>query len=189
MYSSVQLSTAQRRAHLISELSTIFPIEPLDSGDLLFSICGVPLRNASSETSDKAHASSLPTKPLLIDDDTTASALGFCASCLTQLAQYLSIPLHYPLRCLGSRSLILDQISQIKGPKHFPLYAKGVDRYRFEYAVFLLNKDIEQLMLENGISVLDLRQTLPNLKLLLLTLSTEIVDHRAIASNRSVDRR
>lgn len=25
----------------------------------------------------------------------------------------------------------------------FPLYSKGVDTYRFEYAVFLLNKDIE----------------------------------------------
>jgi hypothetical protein len=25
----------------------------------------------------------------------------------------------------------------------FPLYSKGVDAYRFEYAVFLLNKDIE----------------------------------------------
>ena len=25
----------------------------------------------------------------------------------------------------------------------FPLYTRGVDTYRFEYAVFLLNKDIE----------------------------------------------
>lgn len=25
----------------------------------------------------------------------------------------------------------------------FPLYSKGVETYRFEYAVFLLNKDIE----------------------------------------------
>lgn len=29
--------------------------------------------------------------------------------------------------------------------RSFPLYAKGVDHYRFEYAVFLLNKDIEQV--------------------------------------------
>lgn len=27
----------------------------------------------------------------------------------------------------------------------FPLYSKGVERYRFEYAVFLLNKDIEMV--------------------------------------------
>lgn len=27
----------------------------------------------------------------------------------------------------------------------FPLFSKGVDTYRFEYAVFLLNKDIEMV--------------------------------------------
>ncbi|KAF8319938.1 hypothetical protein DL93DRAFT_2074226 [Clavulina sp. PMI_390] len=27
----------------------------------------------------------------------------------------------------------------------FPLYSRGVDTYRFEYAVFLLNKDIEMV--------------------------------------------
>jgi hypothetical protein len=27
----------------------------------------------------------------------------------------------------------------------FPLYSKGVDTYRFEYAVYLLNKDIESV--------------------------------------------
>ena len=29
----------------------------------------------------------------------------------------------------------------------FPLFSKGVDTYRFEYAVFLLNKDIEMVSL------------------------------------------
>jgi hypothetical protein len=29
----------------------------------------------------------------------------------------------------------------------FPLYAKGVERYRYEYAVFLLNKNIETVRL------------------------------------------
>ena len=31
----------------------------------------------------------------------------------------------------------------------FPLYAKGVDRYRFEFGVFLLNKNIEQVHLHD----------------------------------------
>ena len=72
----------------------------------------------------------------------------------------------------------------------FPLYSKGVDTYRFEYAVFLLNKDIEmvsdsfckahwdciadlltQLMADRNLRALDMRQTLPNLKNLLLTLT------------------
>lgn len=54
----------------------------------------------------------------------------------------------------------------------FPLYAKGVERYRYEYAVFLLNKNIETLMQEANGRLLDLRHTLPNLKVLLLTLSS-----------------
>jgi hypothetical protein len=66
----------------------------------------------------------------------------------------------------------------------FPLYAKGVERYRYEYAVFLLNKNIEmvsprnecmanrQLMQEASIKMVDLRHTLPNLKSLLLALSS-----------------
>lgn len=54
----------------------------------------------------------------------------------------------------------------------FPLYSKGVERYRYEYAVFLLNKNVEVLMQEANIRLLDLRHTLPNLKVLLLTLSS-----------------
>jgi hypothetical protein len=70
----------------------------------------------------------------------------------------------------------------------FPLYSKGVDTYRFEYGVFLLNKNIEmvrlnlqfstvspnglsQLMAERDLRALDIRHTLPNLKNLLLTLT------------------
>lgn len=33
----------------------------------------------------------------------------------------------------------------MKGPRAFPLYGKGVDQYRFDYGVFLLNKNIEQV--------------------------------------------
>ena len=76
----------------------------------------------------------------------------------------------------------------------FPLFSKGVDTYRFEYGVFLLNKDIEmvgslhlksvnvlnyilQLMSERDLRALDMRHTLPNLKNLLLTLSHDINIH------------
>jgi hypothetical protein len=72
----------------------------------------------------------------------------------------------------------------------FPLYSRGVDTYRFEYGVFLLNKDIEmvrespsvlidccgsaaptKLMADRDLRALDMRHTLPNLKNLLLTLT------------------
>jgi hypothetical protein len=38
----------------------------------------------------------------------------------------------------------------------FPLYAGGGDQHRFDYAVFLLNKDIEQVTLDlNGLMIVN----------------------------------
>lgn len=56
----------------------------------------------------------------------------------------------------------------------FPLYSRGVELYRFEYGVFLLNKDIEQLLKKQGLPVLDLRHILPNLNSLTLTMSSPL---------------
>lgn len=85
--------------------------------------------------------------------------------------------------------------TEVRSPacSRFPLFSKGVDTYRFEYGVFLLNKDIEmvaislsshalfltgahkflntQLMSERDLRALDMRHTLPNLKNLLLTVT------------------
>ena len=38
---------------------------------------------------------------------------------------------------------VVDAILMLGFPTRFPLYSKGVDTYRYEYGVFLLNKDIE----------------------------------------------
>ncbi|GAA5910087.1 hypothetical protein JCM8208_000951 [Rhodotorula glutinis] len=154
-----------RRTQLITLLSHIFPIEPvLPSSSskaplppLLFSIVGLALPNSSY--------------PPSYTDDSLSSALGYAAHVTHLVAAYLGVPLCYPLRCRASRSVVVDEISMMKGPRAFPLYGRGVDRYRFDYGVFLLNKNIEQLMYSQGLTVLDLRNTLPNLKTLILSLS------------------
>lgn len=169
VYQSIRLSASQRRAGLIGELSSIFPIDLVDASNVLFSICGLALPNGDFE----AQQALLRSTGLDLDDDQISSALGYVAQAVQLLAAYLTVPLYYPLRCVGSCSLVQDPISQMKGPKIFPLYSRGVDRYRFEYAVFLLNKDIEQIMLEYNIGVMDLTQTLPNLKNIYLTLSSD----------------
>lgn len=194
----------QKRSELIGHLSTIYPIEPISSGDdpLLFSIAQIILPNlepnqpiASSlinsnnfkssslllSTSNPVTSLSKPTagflqlfKPFdLADDDRIVStALGFVSHLTKLLSIYLAIPLPYPLSLIGSRSLVSDFVSRISGPRSFPLYFKGVDRFRFEYAVFLLNKNIERIMYHQKVVVSDLRHTLPNLKNLLLTLES-----------------
>ena len=113
----------------------MFPIDlaPDDgaSSCLLFTILALPLPNSSF--------------PPSFSDDTLSSALGYTAQVVSTLSVYLGVPLHYPIQCLGSRSAVVDLISVMRGPRAFPLYGKGVDRYRFDYGVFLLNKNIEQV--------------------------------------------
>jgi hypothetical protein len=95
-----------------------------------------------------------------VTEEAVATALGYVGQVVQLLAAYLGKSLVYPVTCVGSRSLIRDGISAMVGPRmcespaylvysytehvvRFPLYSKGVDTYRFEYGVFLLNKDIE----------------------------------------------
>ena len=51
-----------------------------------------------------------------------------------------------------------DSIMLIHALDRFPLFSKGVDTYRFEYGVFLLNKDIE-LVCTLVIHILEARLT------------------------------
>jgi UV radiation resistance-associated gene protein len=141
-----------QRRRICEELLHIFPIEPT-SQSLLFTIIGLPLPNTSFDE---------------LDEDVLAAALGHVARLVDMLQYYLSVPLPYPITPYGSRSIIRDQISTLADSQRtFPLYIKGTVRYRFDYAVFLLNKNIERLAESQGLKVIDIRHTLPNLKYLL----------------------
>ncbi|KZV74716.1 hypothetical protein PENSPDRAFT_732098 [Peniophora sp. CONT] len=160
---------APRRAALVAMLAWLFPIELRSPPDLLFTILDIPLAIPAGATD--------PAPPLTlaahkdVNEDTVASALGYAALVVGLLAAYTGISLVYPVTFIGSKSVIRDGISAMVGPRMFPLFSRGVDTYRFEYGVFLLNKDIELLMAERDLRALDVRHTLANLKNLLLTLS------------------
>jgi len=142
--------------HLIHHLSTIFELKPagqaaVTSSSSAFSfqweITGISLPN-----SDKFSGS---------DEEQIAIGLGHVCHLVFMLAKYLDVPLRYEVTPKCSRSFITDKITS-KG--QYPLYSYGVDRKRFEYAVFLLNKNIEQLLHSQGSEVpKSLRDTLPNL--------------------------
>ncbi|KAG0696266.1 hypothetical protein DFH29DRAFT_951775 [Suillus ampliporus] len=157
------------RTSLISTLSRIYPIELLSPSELLFTILTVPLPIPFNVTEPAPPLSLASHKE--VTEDAVATALGFAAQLVQLLAIYTGKGLTYPITCIGSRSLIRDNISAMVGPRMFPLFSKGVDTYRFEYGVFLLNKDIEMLMADRDLRALDMRHTLPNLKNLLLTLT------------------
>jgi len=145
-----------QRRRICEELLQIFPIEPTNQS-LLFTIIGLPLPNTSFDE---------------LDEDVVAAALGHVARLVDMIQYYLSVPLPYPITPYGSRSVIHDQISTLADAQRtFPLYTKGTVRFRFDYAMFLLNKDIERLAESQGLKVIDIRHTLPNLKYLLYVCS------------------
>lgn len=145
---------------ICEDLLTIYPIEPIPGKALAFTIAGLPLPNSSFEN---------------IDRDVVAAALGCTAHLVYLLSYYLSVPIPYPVKPYLSSSVIQDPISMGLPQRLFPLYPINV-QYRFEYAVFLLNKDIEFLMNRSGLRVLDIRHTLPNLKYLLYVLTAGTSD-------------
>lgn len=123
----------------------------------------------------------------------SSTALGYVAHAVSLIASYLQVPLRYPLRLGGSRSYVRDYspsvehsasstsldsvISTSTKPVEFPLFIEGQDSTRAAYAMFLLNKDLEQLLNFIGVKSLGPRHILANLKELTRTiLSPEYID-------------
>ncbi|KAJ5832490.1 hypothetical protein N7474_000801 [Penicillium riverlandense] len=158
---------AKGQIRRISEdLLTIYPIEPIADKPLAFTIAGLALPNSSFDD---------------IDREAVAAALGYTAHLVYLLSFYLSMTVPYPVSPHLSTSLIQDPVSVSLPTRTYPLHPVNV-HYRFEYGVFLLNKNIEFLLSKLGLRVLDIRHTLPNLKYLLYVLTagtTEIPSRKA----------
>ncbi|KAG6025660.1 hypothetical protein E4U41_001490 [Claviceps citrina] len=159
-----------QRRRICSELCDVFPITPIpDAPPLSFQICSLPLPNS--------HYDAATAK--VINEDVLSAALGLVAMLTRHLQFYLSHPLPYPLSAYGSRSYARDGISHIPDMQRqrrvFPLYlprgGSTISQWRFEYGWFLLNKNIEALCASEGLKVVDIRHSLPNLKYLLYVCS------------------
>ena len=137
------------------EIQTVFPIEPVRNKALQFTIRNIFLPNSTFDDTNR---------------DEISAALGFTAQVIYQLSLYLLCSLPYPLSPNASNSTIWDPVSAGLAQRRYPLYPTSV-AYKFEYGVFLLNKNIEFVMNKVGLRVLDIRHTLPNLKYLLYVLT------------------
>ncbi|KAI8901316.1 hypothetical protein BC833DRAFT_157396 [Globomyces pollinis-pini] len=151
---SIYMKLVKRQSQLICNISEIYPIQNN-------CIRNIPLPNSSFERTDK---------------ELTATGLGFTCHYVSMISLYLNIPLRYPMAIKSSRSVIYDFITtSYEGSKEFPLFQKGSDAKRFAYGVFLLNKNIEQLMNAIGIPIKDLRQTLVNIQTIQSVLNQEVM--------------
>jgi hypothetical protein len=156
-----------QRRRICEDLSVIYQISQVPNGaPLAFQICGIPLPNTTYDHS-KVNG--------IASEDALSAALGHVAALTNSLQYYLGVALPYPISPLASRSSIRDDISMLPDPqREFPLYLpKGGSsaQFRFDYGWFLLNKDIEALCTAQGLKVVDIRHTLPNLKYLLYVCS------------------
>ncbi|KAI2136831.1 hypothetical protein LOZ27_006056, partial [Ophidiomyces ophidiicola] len=126
--------TQAQRRRLCRTLAAVFRLTPVAGEPLGFSIVGLRLPRAPY-----AH---------IADGARLAAALGYTAQLVQLLAQYLAVALPYPITACGSHSRVGDPISAGLAARTFPLAPGGGARggFRFEYAVFLLNKDVEQLL-------------------------------------------
>ena len=140
---------------ICEELSLIYPLDPIKNKALHFSIRGIYLPNSAFDDTNR---------------DEIAAALGFTSHLVHLLSLYLSTPVPYPVFPHGSTSTIEDPISVAIAQRTFPLHPTNAS-FKFEYGVFLLNKDIEFLMSRSSLRMLDIRHTLPNLKYLLYVLT------------------
>jgi len=186
-----QQNLTYRRWDLAQGLAYIYALQgfsgigsPMSSPDRLpgqrqlrsVSICGLELdSNAIKRGKDVASEkdSELASRVKL------ATVFGYVAHVLLLLSSYFDIPLRYPIKAIASRSCICDMMpSQKTGSNqnapgmetvNFPLYIDhaGVERERtrFAYAVFLLNKNIEQILHAHGLDACGSgpHYTLPNL--------------------------
>lgn len=156
--SSIQVTANETHGQIrrIGEgLQTVFPIEPIRNKALHFTIRNIFLPNSTFDDTNR---------------DEIAAALGFTAQLVHQLSLYLLCALPYPIEANASNYWIHDPVSAGLAQRWYPLYPTSV-AYKFEYGVFLLNKDVEVLMNKVGLRVLDIRHTLPNLKYLLFVLT------------------
>jgi hypothetical protein len=112
-----------RRAHLTQILDGLFPIAPVDPASLLYTILGVPLpipvglKDPAPPVSIPAHL--LPSGVTKVDEETTATALGYAAMVVQLLGNVTDRQVPYPVTCAGSRSIVKDLVSVMQGPRSY----------------------------------------------------------------------
>ncbi|XP_058804895.1 uncharacterized protein LOC131672011 [Phymastichus coffea] len=165
---------AYRRRQLISELSYIYPIVKEKDDKYLINDIHLP----DSENLDSTN------------DTQVAVALGFVAHTTQMIANFLNVPTRYPIVHYGSRSKIVDHITQnlSDSDRQFPLFVRSKDKLQFHYAVYLLNKNIAQLKWYCGLPTTDLRATLPNIASLINIKPSHTLDNsKRTLSGSSLD--
>ncbi|RKP12990.1 hypothetical protein BJ684DRAFT_20492 [Piptocephalis cylindrospora] len=147
---ALQRHIRHHRLHLTSRLADIYPIERAPTIQTIYTIRGQCLPNSQYSG---------------YEQEKIGTALGFTAHLIRLMSLFLDVPLRFPLYLRSSQSVVEDPLipEDATTERFFPLSGMGQDKGRFDYAVLLLNKDVELLLRSQGMAVVDIRKTLPNL--------------------------
>ncbi|OVA13825.1 UV radiation resistance protein/autophagy-related protein 14 [Macleaya cordata] len=200
---NLQKMLQMRLQYMVAQVSALYPVkasvglingEKLDSSSTSSKLGNPAGSKPGALTISGLAVTSLPLKKMSFFSDKkevqkSATALGYVAHAVSLIASYLEIPLRYPLHLGGSRSYIHDYAPSFdvassasasnsilltnSKPTEFPLFLEGQDTTRAAYAIFLLNKDLEQLLNSIGVQSLGPRHVLANLKELLKTIQSQ----------------
>jgi hypothetical protein len=141
--SLLSLKLRLRRRKMVEQLLTVYPLHVVPANRR-------PPTDDLSVEAFMIRGIRIPNSHLYQYEEQAATAFSYVAHLTLLLASLYSVTLRYRLVHRSSRSYVWDDA--VSGSQ-FPLFWKGVERDRFETAVALLNKDIEQLrtqVLERG---------------------------------------
>lgn len=130
-----------RQSFLIAALHSAYPITTGSDG-VTRTICGLTLPSPQA----------IPNA----DDETVSTALGHVCHLVSLIAKYSRVYLRFQPVPMASRSVMRDKVlgvtrTNTKDGSDFPLFLKGQDRSRVQNAVYMVSRDVEQLMAAHGL--------------------------------------
>ena len=159
----VQLKQKKERTHLqirdrknllVQNLREVFPIQ-VNRQSLVLTVSNMHLNSKESNSNSQATY------------DEAATSLGYVTHCLLLLSRIWGIPLRHNVYPISSRSYVHEQRIDSK-PDLYPLFCtRGTDKHKYFQSILLLNKNVRQLLQVRGLTQLDPKQLLFNLKELL----------------------
>ena len=141
----------RQQQSLASGLARLFPVFERDGSRGVLSIKGL-LLSEHEVTRQVA--------------ENTSTALGYVAQLTSLLAAYLGVTLRYTLVCIASRSYVRDDVDPFSPSRHFPLFPRGRADDSYRVGLRMLRRNVEQLLLAQGVAVPDRAPLLAKVRLL-----------------------
>eukprot|EP00904_Undaria_pinnatifida_P005670 jgi/Undpi1/2232/HiC_scaffold_12.g05618.m1 len=144
-----------RRARLTSELQASYLPNQVAAGEATCSGISIrvmaiyPIKYHEKLREYTIRGLELPADLYSVDDERISSALGYTAHLVCMLAKYLQVPLRYQLIYNASRSAVRDNVTG--AGVAYPLFRRGVEKERFDRGVYLLGRNVEQMLTSRGV--------------------------------------